>query len=224
METQAGTHIAYDSLAQAQPGDVLIYYRTAAHVKGDPNGSGSTHVAIYIGNNQIIHQSGGVHISNEYHQYLEVRRVLTPDAGGRGNIYGGLGGMGSYGHKTDATNYSQSDLELIWAIVAQEDNGSYKGALAVISAAMNRVESPKWGYEGKNALAQLTAPGQFCYSNDTYWQARLGGNVPDYVKQAVNDCLKKGKRNHNHTSFRSTKGKVTGNDAVQIGGNWFFDY
>ena len=96
---------------------------------------------------------------------------------------------------------------------------------------MNRVESPKWGYEGKNALAQLTAPGQFCYSNDTYWQARLGGNVPDYVKQvpdyvkqAVNDCLKKGKRNHNHTSFRSTKGKVTGNDAVQIGGNWFFDY
>ena len=224
MESQAGTHIAYDSLAQARPGDVLIYYRTAAHVKGDPNGSGSTHVSIYLGNNQIIHQSGGVHISNEYHQYLEVRRVLTPDVGGRGNIYGGLGGMGTYGHKIDATNYSQSDLELIWAIVAQEDNGSYKGALAVISAAMNRVESPKWSYEGKNALAQLTAPGQFCYSNDTYWQARLGGNVPDYVKQAVNDCLKKGKRNHNHTSFRSTKGKVTGDDAVQIGGNWFFDY
>ena len=75
---------------------------------------------------------------------------------------------------------------------------------------MNRVESPTWSYEGSNALAQLTAPGQYCYSNDTYWQARLGGNVPDYVKQAVNDCLKKGKRNHNYTSFRSRKGKVTG--------------
>ena len=196
METQAGTHIAYDSLAQAKPGDVLIYYRTSAHVKGQPNGNGSTHVSIFIGNNQIIHQSGGVHISNEYHQYFEVRRVLTPDVGGRGNISGGLGGMGTYGHRTDATNYSQSDLELIWAIVAQEDNGSYKGALAVISSAMNRVESPTWSYEGSNALAQLTAPGQYCYSNDTYWQARLGGNVPDYVKQAVNDCLKKGKRNH----------------------------
>jgi len=224
METQAGTHIAYDSLAQAKPGDVLIYYRTGAHVKGQPNGAGSTHVSIYIGNNQIIHQSGGVHISNEYHQYFEVRRVLTPDVGGRGNISGGLGGMGTYGHRTDATNYSQSDLELIWAIVAQEDNGSYKGALAVISSAMNRVESPTWNYEGSNALAQLTAPGQYCYSNDTYWQARLGGNVPDYVKQAVNDCLKKGKRNHNYTSFRSTKGKTTGADAVQIGGNWFFGH
>ena len=224
METQAGTHIAYDSLAQAKPGDVLIYYRTGAHVKGQPNGNGSTHVSIYIGNNQIIHQSGGVHISNEYHQYFEVRRVLTPDVAGRGNISGGLGGMGTYGHRTDATNYSQSDLELIWAIVAQEDNGSYKGALAVISSAMNRVESPTWSYEGSNALAQLTAPGQYCYSNDTYWQARLGGNVPDYVKQAVNDCLKKGKRNHSYTSFRSTKGKTTGADAVQIGGNWFFGH
>ena len=224
MESQAGTHIAYDSLAQAKPGDVLIYYRTGAHVKGQPNGNGSTHVSIYIGNNQIIHQSGGVHISNEYHQYFEVRRVLTADVAGRGNISGGLGGMGTYGHRTDATNYSQSDLELIWAIVAQEDNGSYKGALAVISSAMNRVESPTWSYEGSNALAQLTAPGQYCYSNDTYWQARLGGNVPDYVKQAVNDCLKKGKRNHSYTSFRSTKGKTTGADAVQIGGNWFFGH
>lgn len=222
METQAGTHIAYDSLANAKPGDVIIYYRTAAHVKGDPNGSGSTHVSIYEGNNRIIHQAGGVHESTEYHQYFEVRRVLTADVAGRGNISGGLGGMGTYGHRTDNTNYSTSDLQLIWAIIAQEDNGSYKGALAVISTAMNRVESPQWSYEGSNALAQLTAPGQFCYSNDHYWEARLGGNVPDYVKQAVNDCLKKGKRNHSHTSFRSTKGKVTGDDAVQIGGNWYF--
>ena len=114
-------------------------------------------------------------------------------------------------------------MELIWAIVAQEDNGSYAGALAVISTAMNRVESPKWSYEGSNALAQLKAPGQFCYSNDNYWRARLGGNVPQYVKQAVYDCLKKGVRNHTHTSFRSHYGSNTPG-AVQIGGgNWYFD-
>ena len=72
------------------------------------------------------------------------------------------------------------------------------------------------------AMKQLCAPGQYCYSNDHYWEARLGGNVPEYVKQAVNDCLKKGIRNHSFTSFRSTKGKTTGPNAVQIGGNWFF--
>ncbi len=87
---------------------------------------------------------------------------------------------------------------------------------------MNRSESPRWGYCGGNALAQLTAGGQYCYSLDNYWRSRLNGNVPEYVKQAVNDCLRKGIRNHGYTSFRSTKGKTTGNDAQQIGGNWYF--
>ena len=128
----------------------------------------------------------------------------------------------SAGGRVDQTLYSQEQMELIWAIVAQEDNGSYTGALAVISSAMNRTESSSWGYLGNNALSQLTAPGQYCYSMDNYWKPRLGGNVPEYVKQAVNDCLKKGIRNHSFTSFRSTKGSQTGVDAVQIGGNWFF--
>ncbi len=123
---------------------------------------------------------------------------------------------------SDATSYSVEQLQLIWAIVAQEDNGSYEGALAVISSAMNRAESARWGYLGGNALSQLTAPGQYCYSLDHYWQARLGGNVPEYVKQAVYDCLVHGIRNHSYTSFRSTRGKTTGADSVQIGGNWFF--
>lgn len=134
------------------------------------------------------------------------------------------GGIGTGGHKTDATAYTQAQLELIWAIVAQEDNGSYEGSLAVISTAMNRVDSPRWAYCGSNALQQLTAPGQFCYSIDDYWRARLGGNVPDYTKKAVEDCLKRGIRNHPYTCFRSTKGSETGNNAVQIGanGNWYF--
>ena len=144
-----------------------------------------------------------------YFTLLSVKESSTPSSGiflpGSGNLY-----------------YSQDQMELIWAIVAQEDNGSYEGALAVITSAVNRSESPVWGYLGGDALAQLTAPGQYCYSLDDYWRPRLGGNVPDYVKQAVEDCLIRGIRNHPYTSFRSTKGKTTGYDAVQIGGNWFF--
>ena len=128
----------------------------------------------------------------------------------------------SGGHRIDSTSYTQAEMELIWAIVAQEDNGSYAGALAVLSSAMNRTESKNWNVLGSNALSQLTAPGQYCYSMDDYWRPRLNGNVPNYVKQAVYDCLKKGIRNHPYTSFRSTKGSQTGPDAVQIGGNWFF--
>lgn len=135
---------------------------------------------------------------------------------------GGLGGTGEGGHAMDGTEYTEEQLQLIWAIVAQEDNGSYDGALAVITCAMNRVESARWQSCGSNALEQLTAPGQFCYSNDTFWHQWLGGNVPEYVKQAVNDCLKKGIRNHDFTCFRSTKGSETGANAEQIGGNWFF--
>lgn len=145
-----------------------------------------------------------------YFTLLSVRETSTP--AGNGLFMTGGNGIG----------YSQEQLELIWAIVAQEDNGSYEGALAVISSAVNRCESPIWGYLGSDPLTQLTAPGQYCYSLDDYWRPRLGGNVPDYVRQAVEDCLVRGIRNHTYTSFRSTKGKTTGNDAVQIGGNWFF--
>ena len=128
------------------------------------------------------------------------------------------------GYRADPTAYTKAQMELIWAIVAQEDNGSYAGALAVISSAMNRTESVRWKSLGSTALAQLTAPGQYCYSNDSYWRRWLGGNVPGYVKQAVWDCLKKGIRNHKYTSFRSRKGSQTGASAVQIGGNWYFGF
>ena len=145
---------------------------------------------------------------------FQIRRIVHWTADDAGNT--------TSGHRKDASSYTRSQMDLIWASVAQEDNGSYAGALAVISSAMNRTESASWRYCGSNALAQLTAPGQYCYSNDNYWRARLNGNVPSYVKQAVSDCLQRGIRNHSFTSFRSTKGSVTGPNAVQIGGNWYF--
>ena len=232
METHAGYVVGTDSVSSAVPGDILLWFHDAGCSAGN-----SYHVSIYVGEGKMVHCTAGgnsqsrtpsnpgigVIISNIWSgSHFQVRRILTEPLDGS-TTQGGLGGRGTGGHRIDATPYTQSDMELIWAIVAQEDNGSYAGALAVISTAMNRVESPKWSYEGSNALAQLKAPGQFCYSNDNYWRARLGGNVPQYVKQAVYDCLKKGVRNHSHTSFRSHYGSNTPG-AVQIGGgNWYFD-
>jgi cell wall-associated NlpC family hydrolase len=194
------------SLQDAQPGDVVYY-------------GSNPHVGIYIGDGKVCHctsGSGGTGprvSSADYMNITSIRRFV---------IYEDEMPVSETGYRADPTEYSQDQMELMWAIVAQEDNGSYEGALAVISTAMNRTESAKWGYEGGNALSQLTAPGQFCYSNDSYWKPRLNGNVPAYVKQAVYDCLKRGIRNHTHTSFRSHYGSNTPG-AVQIGGgNWYF--
>lgn len=123
---------------------------------------------------------------------------------------------------TDPTNYTQEDLELIWAIVAQEDDTSYEGALAVISSAMNRADVNYGGY-GSTALEQLTADGQYCYSpkvsDPSLYQRRLGGNVDNFIIQAVSDCLTQGVRNNTYLNFRSSN--RTG-EYVQIGSNWYF--
>ena len=117
--------------------------------------------------------------------------------------------------RADYTEYTQKDLELIWAVVAQEDDTCYDGALAVITTAMNRADVNFGGY-GVSAYDQLTAPGQYAGG----YEARLGGNVPDFVKQAVADCLDSGLRNNTCTEFRYEN--ITG-DALQIGANWYFN-
>lgn len=221
-QEHAGTLVS-GGLDEALPGDIILFF------SGYIGAGNSSHVAIYAGEGRMIHCSGG-------------RSNVSPETAGRGVCWGyptadgrpfqvrrivewasgGDAGNATSGHRKDTTSYTQSQMELIWAIVAQEDNGSYAGALAVVTSAMNRTESANWKYCGSNALAQLTASGQYCYSNDNYWRARLNGNVPSYVKQAVSDCLQRGIRNHSFTSFRSTKGSQTGPNAVQIGGNWYF--
>lgn len=114
---------------------------------------------------------------------------------------------------------SEAELELIWAIVRQEAGDSYDEALAVISSAANRCLDVAWSSKGGRIYDQLTADGQYCYSIDTHWQKFLNGNVSEQIKKAVNDGLN-GKRNHEHTSFRSyaTSGAV----QVTSGGNWYF--
>lgn len=115
-------------------------------------------------------------------------------------------------------SYSSQELDLLCAITAQECNGSYNGALAVITCAANRAESEKWRSNGSDPLSQYKARGQFCYSIDNHWRKRLNGNYPSYVKRAVIDALN-GKRNHNYLSFRSA-GSARG---VKIGGNVYFN-
>jgi peptidoglycan hydrolase CwlO-like protein len=92
-------------------------------------------------------------------------------------------------------------LDFICAVVAAECNSSYDGALAVISCVMNRVDSGKWG--GKDAVSVLKAPGQFAAYLDGPYKKYLGGKYPDYVKQAVIDCMQGGKRSHPYQSFRA---------------------
>ncbi len=115
-------------------------------------------------------------------------------------------------------SYSESELDLLCAITAQECSSSYEGALAVITCACNRAESSKWRYNGTDPLSQYKARGQFCYSIDNYWRRRLNGNYASYVKRAVIDALN-GKRNHNYLSFRAA-GYANG---VNIGGNVYFN-
>ena len=117
----------------------------------------------------------------------------------------------------ETNEYSDEDFELICAIIRQEGGPEYNSALAVISSAVNRLNSPKWAWCGDTVLEQLTHEGQYCYSLDNYWQRYLGGNVEDTVKQAVIDGLS-GITNHNYTCFRGYY--VEG--GYNIGGNYYF--
>ena len=115
-------------------------------------------------------------------------------------------------------NYSDSEIDLLCAITAQECSTSYDGALAVITTAMNRASSSKWQKYGKDPLSQYKAKNQFTYSIDGQYRKRLNGNYKSFVKQAVLDALN-GKRNHNYLSFNSAS---TGRLGKIIGDNVYF--
>lgn len=124
-------------------------------------------------------------------------------------------GIATDGHQT--YQVSDSDFDLICAIVQHEGGAVYDSALAVMSCVLNRADAGNWG-GGKNPAAILTAPGQFESYFGGYY-AQFLGNSADCVKQAVRECLN-GKRNHDFLSFRGYE--TTG--SIQIGGgNYFFN-
>jgi hypothetical protein len=202
QQAYTGTKITVED---ALPGDLVFMMDSTGYIY---------HVVIYAGDGKALEARGSNYgvgcFDLDYGNACWAVRLIHD------------GGINVSTGRIDGMNYTQDQLELIWAIVAQEDNGSYEGALAVITSAMNRADENYGGF-GQNALAQLTAPGQYCFSPSVsdpgYYQARLGGNVPDYVKDAVYDCLVYGDRNHGFLNFRSTNGS---GGRTQIGGNWFF--
>ena len=110
---------------------------------------------------------------------------------------------------------TNEERNIIYAIVAQEDNSSYEGALGVISSAYNRVYGKRkaaWADFGSTIYAQLTAPSQYTAYTSGAYEKWLHGTVkiPDYVINAVNDCLDGGKTNTAFDSFRADKDKMDG--------------
>ncbi|MDO4647051.1 MAG: glucosaminidase domain-containing protein [Eubacteriales bacterium] len=212
MRTYADLSAAMDDYAA---------YKTSMHPElvGETNVDQVIHTAMRGYANDTSYQSSIKSLIETYDltQY-DVQKTETNDA----SFTNLLSNTTTIVGRTDATNYTQEQLELIWAIVAQEDDNSYEGALAVVTSAMNRADIV-YGGHGTSVLLQLTAPGQYCYSSSVsdpiYYQRRLNGNVPDYVKQAVADCINKGIRNHTYLNFRSHN---TTGGYVKIGANYYF--
>lgn len=205
--TAQGLYDMTEKVEEPMPGDLVFFketYDCPDYI---------THVGIYAGNGEMYHSGEPNQKTSLNTSYWQQHLV------GYGTM------INSNTPKPIIINsnniYSQQELELIWAIVGQECSTGYDGALAVISCAMNRATINYGGF-GEDVLSQLTAPSQFCYSPDVsapeLWQSRLNGNVADFVKQAVNDCLYSGVRNHCYLNFRS--GQTPG--SVCIGDNWYF--
>ena len=128
----------------------------------------------------------------------------------------------SYGNGT--WSYNDSDFDLICAITASEDSYSYEGSLAVITTACNRTVSRNWKGRGSDPLSQYISKGQFEGYFAGHYKKYLGGNYPDFVRQAVEDALKTGIRNHSYCSFRGYyKERDEQQERIGNKGNWYFE-
>ena len=108
---------------------------------------------------------------------------------------------------------SDDEMYKIYAIVASEDDSCYEGALAVISTAYNRVYGKRkneWKKFG-DIFGQLTAKNQYYgYGSSRYHKFMNNeAKIPEYVINAVDDCMKSGKIN---TAFDSCNADRDGAD------------
>jgi cell wall-associated NlpC family hydrolase len=127
-QDQAKMGTAVPSLAQAQPGDLLTF--------GNP----AYHVAIYLGNNQLIESpepGKTVHITDVYQTPTSIRRIL-PTASADGT-----GGLAAAGLSPSVTRYAaqfataEAKYNLptgLLAAVAQQESGGNTSAVSPAGA------------------------------------------------------------------------------------------
>lgn len=116
-------------------------------------------------------------------------------------------------------NLSDSDIELLTAIVSAESDKSYDDALAVASTIFNRCETPKWAScGGSNPVKQATAKDQFVVYQHGSYKKYMGSGAPDTCRQAVLDVIN-GVRNHKYLSFRSNGSTRYSSNMITSSGN-----
>ena len=115
--------------------------------------------------------------------------------------------------------YSSDQIYQLAAIVGGEDNGTYEGALAVISTMCNRADT-----KGSDPLSQAKSGAYSAYGEDWY-NSHINGGVPDYILNATISALN-GTRNTTAVSFRGSANAAPG--RIQIGEsgrcNHYFDF
>ena len=114
---------------------------------------------------------------------------------------------------------SDSEKELLTAIVAAECDKSLDDALAVVSVILNRCEDSSWSREyGANPIKQATARNQFVVYQEGLYKKYMNYNVDNNVKKAVADALS-GVRNNRYLSFRSNASTRYSQNMITNTGN-----
>ena len=115
---------------------------------------------------------------------------------------------------------SQSDFQLLCAIVTAESDHSADDALAVASALLNRCDTKT--YNITNPIEHATKPEQFVvYQTGKYLEYM--DNPPEAVVKAVSDALM-GVRNHTYLSFRWNGGSYSDNLITPDGNRYGNSY
>ncbi len=116
-------------------------------------------------------------------------------------------------------NLSDSDIELLSAIVSAESASNYDDALAVASVIFNRCSASNWvASHGENPVSQATAPNQFVVYQDGIYQQYMNGNAKPEAIAAVRACMD-GVRNCDYLSFRSNGSTGFSDNMITPDGN-----